>query len=114
MTYGNLMNRIMEGPFTEMPMLEVGDGVTITMFSDRHAATVIDVSPSGKTVTVREDTAIRTDTNGMSDAQEYRYERNLEGAEQTFRWSTKRKKFSGGSRGGGLIGGRKHYYDYSF
>ena len=114
MTYGNLMNRIMEGPFTEMPMLKPGDGVTITMFSDRHAATVIEVSPSGKTVKVREDTAIRTDSHGMSDAQEYRYEDNPDGAEQTFRWSAKRKRFSGGSAGGGLISGRKHYYDYSF
>ena len=70
---GNLLNRIWEGPYKEMPPLKVGDGVTMTLYSDRHACTVIEVSASRKTVKVRRDKPTRTDGNGMSDAQEYEY-----------------------------------------
>jgi hypothetical protein len=52
--YGNLMNRIGEHVLSPAPT--VGMGATIFMWSDRHAATVIAVSPSGKTVWLTEDT----------------------------------------------------------
>jgi hypothetical protein len=51
--YGNLINRISE--HVKMPTPKPGDGVTIYMWSDRHAGTVTRVSPSGKTVWFTED-----------------------------------------------------------
>lgn len=51
--YGNLMNRISEHSLNPEPIK--GMGATIYMYSDRLPATVIDISASGKTVTLRED-----------------------------------------------------------
>lgn len=53
--YGSLNNRISEHSLSPAP--KVGDGATIYAYTDRYAATVIAVSPSGKTVTVQEDNA---------------------------------------------------------
>jgi hypothetical protein len=39
--FGNLMNRIAET--AKPPVPEVGMGATILMYSDRHAATVIEI-----------------------------------------------------------------------
>lgn len=58
----------------------VGMGATHVMHSDRHAYTVIAVSPTGKRCIVQRDKAIRTDQNGMSDAQSYRFEADPQGA----------------------------------
>lgn len=49
----------------------------------RHAGTVIKVTRC--TVTVQEDKAIRTDTNGMSESQTYTYEPDPKGAVHVFR-----------------------------
>lgn len=92
----------------------VGVGGTVVGWTDRHAVTVVDVSKSGHRVTVQYDTAVRTDTNGMSDAQEYRYERNTDGRVETF---TRRRDGSYRVKGGTarlLVGVRSHYHDYSF
>lgn len=96
----------------------VGMGATVCYYSDRHAGTIITVSKSGKRVTVQEDTATRTDKNGMSDAQAYSYEPNPNGSVTTF---SKRKngcwvRVGEGSRSGtGLVlGTRDEHYDYSF
>ena len=89
----------------------VGEGATILAWSDRYPGTVIAVSKSGKTATVREDRAIRTDGGGMTEAQEYRFEANPEGRTWTFRLTTR------GWRGGGYgasFGHRSRYYDFSF
>lgn len=51
--YGNLVNRFLEHSLSPKP--EVGMGATIHMWSDRYPATVVAVSDSGKTVTLRED-----------------------------------------------------------
>lgn len=104
----------MDNSTTKEP--EVGDGATILMWSDRHAATIVDIVPfkSGpnkgkpRTVTVQEDRATRVDNNGMSDSQEWEFDRDPDGAVQTF---TARRD---GSFKGLLIGYRKHYYDFSF
>lgn len=53
---------------------EVGDGVTIFHYTDRSAGTVVRVSKSGKSAWVIPCKAIRTDDNGMSESQTYRYE----------------------------------------
>lgn len=94
------------GPF-------VGQPATVCWITDRHAATVVAVSASGHKVTVREDKATRTDTNGMSDCQDYTYEPNPEGVEHTF---YRRADGKYGRKGGkGLVlGTRRSYHDYSF
>lgn len=91
---------------------EVGDGVTILHWSDRTAATIVWVSPTGKTVRLQEDNAKRTDTNGMSESQTYEFTRNTEATIQTARLTSKGWKITKGSRI--LIGHRSAYHDYSF
>lgn len=105
---GSLVNHVLSGSGTAP---KVGDGATILMWTDRHAGTVVKVSPSGKTVTVREDTATRIDSNGMSESQVYEYKPNALGKEWKFRL-TKRGWRSGST--GVLFGTRQAYHDYSF
>jgi len=89
-----------------------GLGATYSIGSDRYACTVIAVSPSAHKITTRDDRAIRTDSNGMSEAQSYRYERDPDGALRTF---YRNSKGGYGQRGGRLyLGARRSYYDYSF
>ena len=90
--------------------LEVGDGVTINMWTDSHACTVIKRTP--KTLTCRRDHAIRTDDYGMSDCQSYRYEPDENGAEYTAHWSKKNGCFMW--CGKPISVGRHEYYDFSF
>lgn len=71
MSYGNLINRVMENTTSNKPT--VGMGATILGYSDRHAATVVSVSKDGKSVDIQRDTATRTDKNGMSECQDYEY-----------------------------------------
>ena len=92
---------------------EVGVGGTVMYWSDREPVTVIEVSPSGKTVKVQADSYTRVDTNGMSDAQRYEYERNPNGTVMTFRYSAKWKAFKSGSTKL-VLGRRERYYDFSF
>lgn len=119
--YGNLINRIMEASATPEP--EVGMGATICMYSDRHAATITEViryktGPNAgkvKAVKTRACKAIRTDSNGMSDAQAYRYMEMPDAPEAEW---TLRKNGSFIRRGSShttlVIGVRDEYYDYSF
>lgn len=94
--------------------LRVGDGVTVNLYSDSHAGTIIRRTRSS--LWVQRDNAIRVDKNGMSDCQEYRYERDLDGSIFHCRWSEKRGCFMfGGFKDGKPISvGRHEYYDYSF
>jgi len=39
------------------PTFKVGDGATVTLYTDSHACTVIAVSKSGKTITLQRDKA---------------------------------------------------------
>jgi hypothetical protein len=114
--FGNLTNRIIETVKPAKP--EVGMGATIIYFSDRTAATIVEVSENGKTIKVQADKAIRTDSNGQSDSQDYRYERNPKGKIET---ATLRKNgtfvIQGKAMRNGTIvrvGERDEYYDYSF
>ena len=107
---GSLMNHLMSGS-ARGPV--VGEGATLLHWTDRTAATVIRVSPSGKTAWLREDTAIRTDDHGMSDSQAYRYEPNPNGRE--WRVSLTKRGWRVMGRGSGvLFGVRRAYHDYSF
>lgn len=119
--YGNLMNRISESARTEPT---VGEGATVTHYSDRDACTVTSVKDG--IAIVQEDKATRTDSNGMSDSQDYAYERDPEGRTWTFRkdktgrWSEVRfnrttrrwNKVEGGC--GVYFGRRDKHYDFGF
>ena len=108
---GNLIEERMR-PFREALYqgLEIGDGVTVHLWSDAHAGTII--RRTGSTLWIRRDRAIRTDSNGMSDCQEYRYEPNEAGTIYTARWSKKYSRFLFGGKS--ITIGRHEYYDYTF
>lgn len=92
----------------------VGNGATIIFWTDRKAATVIEVSKTGHRVTVQADKAIRTDGLGMTDAQTYRFERDTNGA--TYE-ATRRRDGSYRLKGADtrvLLGVRDHFHDFSF
>lgn len=113
---GSFINLVQGNSRQQEP--EVGMGATILMWTDRHAATVTEVSKSGKRIVVQEDTARRTDSNGMSDMQSYEFTPNPEGAKRAFTlrkngaWVREGEPMKGGQRV--AIGYRDHYYDYSF
>lgn len=104
--------------------VSVGMGVTINLWSDRHAATVTGVTKS--TVTVRRDKATIDPeftpefvvggfachcTNQMD--QSYTYEPDRNGEVETFRWAPKYNRYGkGGSPW--LSRGRHEFYDYNF
>lgn len=94
----------------------VGMGATIQYWSDSHPGTVIAVSPSGAKVTVQEDKATRTDTNGMSDMQSYTYEPDPNGKIHVFhRRTAGREAGHYANRGSRLSLGKRHkHHDYSF
>jgi hypothetical protein len=87
-------------------------GATEMMWSDRHPFTVIWVSDSGKTCKVQEDSATRTDENGMADCQSYTFTPNPAGEIVILRknrkgqWTSKGRKF--------VLGHRSEYHDFSF
>lgn len=103
--------------------LKVGDGVTINYYTDKKAATIIAIDPNGKWIDVQWDKAIRTDNNGMSNCQSYRFERDENGHVTRF-YKTRKKeytfftetgKYSYNSYGTYLsLKIRQEYYDYSF
>ena len=90
---------------------EIGMGATKVVGSDRYPCTIIDITSSGKTLTVQEDKATRLDNNGMSSLQEYLYEENPDGEIERFRM-TKRGWRNGSV--GLIIGTREKYYDFDF
>lgn len=93
---------------------EVGDGVTIFHYTDRSAGTVVRVSKTGKTAWVVPVRAVRTDNNGMSESQEYRYE-EIPGAEPfrvTLRKDGQWRRTNHENKV--AFGFRNAYHDFSF
>jgi len=93
---------------------EVGDGATVYLYTDRHAATVVRVSKSGRTAWIQPDSAKRIDNNGMSESQDYEYSANTDA--QLIRVSIRK---DGQWRKSGeytkvAFGIRNAYHDYSF
>lgn len=122
---GSLMNHLYGRAVKGQPTPAIGMGATVLAWTDRRAATIIDVN--GRIVTVQDDTATRIDGNGMSECQQYSFSENLYGAVTTFRqrkdgiweevrWNAETRRWNKVSGGGhGLrIGERCHYHDYSF
>lgn len=116
MRTGSLINNIHGNSAQRSP--EVGMGATVLMWTDRHAATITEVSKSGKAITIQRDVAKRTDNLGMSDAQSYEYTPNPDADKQVFTlrkngaWVRKGQSMKNGERLG--IGYRNEYYDFSF
>jgi len=94
------------------PTPEVGMGITLLSWTDRSAGTIRRISPSGKTFWFSDDLATRTDTNGMSEMQEYRFE-TVDGPQRA---AKKAKDGSWKEVGGGRIrlDSRSAYHDFSF
>lgn len=104
--------------------IQVGDGVTVNLWSDRYAATVIKVTKSS--VTVRRDKATLNPDfkpewipGGFAahctnqEEQSYTYEPDESGTVHTFRWSNKYQRY--GQPGNlSLSKGRHEFYDYNF
>ena len=111
MEHGSLNNMLMANSKPNKTPA-VGDGATILGWTDRHPATVIEVSPSGKTIRIQEDDAERTDSNGMSEIQSYKFKANPKGAIHEVRLTKKGWKIVKGSRV--LVGHREKYHDFSF
>lgn len=118
--YGNVINRIQEN-VKGQPTPEVGMGATECCWSDRHAYTIIEVLTPTRIV-VQQDKAIRTDKNGMSDCQDYRYEPNPKAAKEELvfkktkrvphgRWVRKHEGIKGTPF---VVGHRDEHHDYSF
>lgn len=97
---------------------EIGMGATMLGWSDRHACTITAISPSGKSIEVKQDIATRIDKNGMSELQEYSYEPDPNTKPVTFtlrkngKWVLKGSSMNAGTHL--LVGKRDQYYDYSF
>ena len=106
--------------------VEVGDGVTIHLYSDAHAGTVIKKTKT--TITVQQDKAT-IDPNFKPEfvaggfaghctnqnEQTYTYERDLNGTVTTYRWSKKYNRYQGGGDGSVTVTkGRREFYDYNF
>lgn len=93
---------------------DVGIGCTVRSYSDCAPYTVVAINKSGKTVTLREDTAKRTDDNGFSSNQKYDYFVNPEGTVIKARLLKDGRWKVIGSPNTVVFGHRRKYYDYSF
>lgn len=110
-TTGSLVNHLMSRSTTIVP--EVGMGATLLGWTDRHAATVVRVSASKKTFWLQQDRAIRTDKNGMSECQEYTFERQPNAQARKVVMTKKGWREAGGGYMVAL-GVREEYHDFSF
>ena len=81
-TTGSLINYVM-GNNDTLPV--VGEGCTILSWTDRHAYEVISVANNGKRVIIQQYLPERIDKYGMSDCQEYKYEK-LDGHDKVIVW----------------------------
>lgn len=125
---GSLINHLEARATIGQPTPEVGMGVTMLGWTDRSPGTIFSVQRIGRStiIEVRADDYKRTDSNGMSEGQEYTYTTNPQGHAQYFRakdedaeWVSVRKSRETGrwvktGRTGLRIGQRERYYDFSF
>lgn len=101
---------------------EVGMGATGLGWTDRHAWTIVAVGKADqfgrpRWVEATRDTATRTDSNGMSDAQSYSYTSNPDGARTRFTLRRNGRYVQVGDSLSGYVlklGARNAYHDYSF
>lgn len=105
--------------------IEVGDGVTYCLYSDKHACTVI--ARTKNTLTIQQDKAT-LDPNFKpewvaggfaghctnANEQSYTYERNPNGTIYKCHWSEKYGRFQCSDGSIRIIRGRHEYYDYNY
>jgi hypothetical protein len=106
---GSVVNYVQSG--SQQPIPVVGMAATMLGWTDRVAGTVVKVTKCQ--VHVQRDKSVRMDNNGMSENQEYSYERDPDGDITVYRM-TKRGWKSNSSKTGLLLGIRDEHYDYSF
>ena len=112
---GSLINHVLSNYNDATPV--VGMGCTILGWSDRHAATIVEVSKNRKTIAIQKDIAVRTDKNGMSEMQSYDFTPNPNATKEIYtlrkngRWIRKGDSIKGNHL---KIGARQEYYDFSF
>lgn len=123
---GSVVNHLMSRGTIGQPEPVVGMGCTVLHWTDRSAATIHEVTQVGSRVViaVTYDHAKRTDSNGMSEQQDYEYTPDPAGPRIHFRreadgrWREVQLNERGRwvLRGGaGLqIGVRRAYHDFSF
>jgi hypothetical protein len=124
---GDLVKKAEEynGMFLTPANIKVGDGVTMHLYSDAHAGTVIKKTKTS--VTVQRDVAT-IDPNFKPEItpggfaghctnqgdQKYTYEQNPNGQTVTFRWSKKYNRFMNNQQVRTISKGRREFYDYNF
>lgn len=115
---GSLQNRMAECGVNGQPAPEIGMGATELMYTDTHACTIVEVSASGKRIGVQRDRAVRTDTRGRDECQDYRYEPNTQAGvihytlRKTGQWIREGDSMKSGQVL--AIGYRREYHDYNF
>lgn len=109
--YGNVLHIIADSRSKVAP--KVGMGVTVLMWTDRHAGTITEVSKSGKSFTFQQDDATRTDSLGRTDSgQKYAYTPNPVATPQKALLSKNGWKVVGAGKI--LLDVRDEYYDHGF
>lgn len=114
--FGSLTNLMASNSKSAEP--EVGMGATILMYSDRHAATIVEVNASKTRVGIQRDDAKRVDDNGMSDSQHYEFTPDTSAPVEYYtlrkngKWVRVGQPQSSGAQIG--VGYRSEYYDFTF
>lgn len=116
---GSFFNYLMAN---SLSVPEVGKGATVLHWTDRSAYFVNSVSADGKTVEIERANAVRVDDNGMSEAQDYKYERNPLAEPETIKfrygkWRRVYKELGGKTTYAPInimFGSMREYYDFSF
>lgn len=122
---GSVVNHVLSRAVIGQPKPNEGMGCTILSWTDRYPATVIHVNGMENLIYVQQDRAKRTDSNGMSECQQYEYTRDLNGRVFTFRknkngmWdevqiNQKTGRFNKTNGYGLRLGDREKYHDFSF
>lgn len=112
--FGSLQNKLMAE--SKQPDTEVGMGITLLRWSDRHAYKIIEVSEINKAITIQRYKAVRKDKLGMSDQQNYEFSELTDQKKELVRKGDQwyEKTVQGLSKISLLIGVASEYYDYSF
>ena len=96
-----------------MKEIRVGEAATISIGSDCYPATVIDVTPSGKTVTCQYDNFVFIPGSLTTGGYEYSYQSDPNGRIMKFRYSAKYNRWKNSSYRVSF-GNRRYYQDPSF
>jgi hypothetical protein len=114
MVYGSFQNHIFGNGKNEV-VPQIGMGATQILWTDRHAYTIVEISPSGKKIIVQRDKAHNTGGHGSND---WTYERDENGIKcavtlrKNGKWIAKGESLKHGSRF--ILNWRNENYDWEF